>query len=242
MSIYFSRKGDASLSIVKSLFRYLGYGDENCLKTQLDVLVLLDRGYNIASVIRFLLNLKCQLLGTHSEKAGKWPYCTTGNPKEWQVSVSVEGARTVLFSTRKVNSLMQKEDVKNFQEAIPNIDYRCQVVHESVTCNTQLACYAVATTAVEFCLIVIVPSSITHAYKSFTNLVRNDYLHWLFKPGGNEFDKTLSAMPRYKQGDIKWGYAKDDETVRCRLLVMMGLYDLRKESGRPLPPSDGQWR
>ena len=105
MSIYFSRKGDASLSIVKSLFRYLGYGDENCLKTQLDVLVLLDRGYNIASVIRFLLNLKCQLLGTHSEKAGKWPYCTTGNPKEWQVSVSVEGARTVLFSTRKINSV-----------------------------------------------------------------------------------------------------------------------------------------
>jgi hypothetical protein len=64
MSIHFSRKGDAALSTVTSLFRHMGYGNDNCLRTQLDVLVLLDRGYHIASVLRFLLSLKCQLLGT----------------------------------------------------------------------------------------------------------------------------------------------------------------------------------
>jgi hypothetical protein len=40
-------------------------------------------------------------------------------------------------------------------------------------------------------------------------------------------------------GTNKVTLSKDDETIRCRLLVMMGLFDLRKESGRPLPPSDG---
>jgi hypothetical protein len=138
-----------------------------------------------------------------------------------------------------VLSLLDKDDVQVFHKAIPNVDYRCQVLHESVTCNTELALYAVATTAVEFVLIVIVPSVVRQAYIQFTNLVRKDYLYWLFKPGSDDFDKKLERMPRYKQGDIKWGYAKDDETIRCRLLVMMGLFDLRKESGRPLPPSDG---
>jgi hypothetical protein len=70
-------------------------------------------------------------------------------------------------------------------------------------------------------------------------MVSKNYVPWLFKPGTNEFDKTLKSMPSYNANDIKWGYAKDDGTVRCRLGVMMGLYDLRKETGRPLPPSDG---
>jgi hypothetical protein len=105
MSIHFSRKGDAALPTVTSLFRHMGYGNDTCLRTQLDVLVLLDRGYHIASVLRFLLSLKCQLLGTHSEKAGRWPYCTTGNPKDWQTPDSVVGTRTALFSTRTINNV-----------------------------------------------------------------------------------------------------------------------------------------
>jgi hypothetical protein len=48
---------------------------------------------------------------------------------------------------------------------------------------------------VEFVLILIVPSSIHHAYVSFTQLVRSNYLDWLFKAGTNEFDKTLERMP-----------------------------------------------
>jgi hypothetical protein len=64
-----------------------------------------------------------------------------------------------------------------------------------------------------------------------------NYLDWLFNAGTNEFDKTLEGMPRYRPND--WGHAKDDATVRCRLGIMMGLYELRKESGRPLLPSDG---
>jgi hypothetical protein len=51
-----------------------------------------------------LLKLRCQLLGTHSEHPGKWPYSTGGNPKEWQAPVPVEGARTALFSIRKINN------------------------------------------------------------------------------------------------------------------------------------------
>jgi hypothetical protein len=85
-------------------FRFLGYGEENYLQDQLDVVVLLDRGYHIASVIRFLLNMGCQLLGTHSENARRWLYCRGANPKAWQTLVPIEGARTVLFSHRKVNS------------------------------------------------------------------------------------------------------------------------------------------
>jgi hypothetical protein len=86
---------------------------------------------------------------------------------------------------------------------------------------------------------VIVPAPIHHAYLSFTKLVRHKYLDWLFKPGTNQYDTTLKRMPSYRANDIKWVYAKDDGTVRCRLGIMMGLYELRKVSGHPLLPSDG---
>jgi hypothetical protein len=56
----------------------------------------MDRGYNKASVTRLLLKLRCQLLGTHSEKVGKWPYCTSGLPREWQQPIPVDGATELL--------------------------------------------------------------------------------------------------------------------------------------------------
>jgi hypothetical protein len=62
-----------------------------------------------------------------------------------------------------VLNMMEKNDIEIFHAAIPNIDYRCQVMHECVTCRTGLACYAVATSQVEFVLILIVPSPIHHA-------------------------------------------------------------------------------
>jgi hypothetical protein len=42
-------------------------------------------------------------------------------------------------------------------------------------------------------------------------------------PGTNQYDTTLKRIPSYRANDIKWGYAKDDGTVRCRLGIMMGL-------------------
>jgi hypothetical protein len=97
MATYFTRK---------VAFLVFGIWEENYLQYKLDVVVLLDRGYYIASVIDFLLSsIGCQLLGAHLENAWRWPYCTGANPKEWQVLVPLEGARPVLFSYRKANSV-----------------------------------------------------------------------------------------------------------------------------------------
>jgi hypothetical protein len=112
------------------------------------------------------------------------------------------------------------------------------VLHECVTCKTLVGCYVVGTTQVEYVLFVIVPQSLVMAYKAFTNKTREDYLHWLFVPGTNDFDETLSRMPKYRQTDIAWGHAKDADAVRCRVGVMMCLYALRKQQGTPLLPSD----
>jgi hypothetical protein len=148
--------------------------------------------------------------------------------------------RSHLLNDEKVVvlNLHLEADVGLFRSAIPNIDYRCQVIHECVTCKTQIGIYAVATTQVEYVLVVIVPSDVSQAYTGFTNLVRNDYLDWIFIPGTNDYDRTLGRMPRYKKNDIVWGYAKDEGTVRCRLGVMMDLYSLRKRKGNPLLPSE----
>jgi hypothetical protein len=83
----------------------LGYGEESHLKQRLDAVMFVDRGYHVASVIRLFLKLRCQILGTHSENAGKWPFCTRGNAKDWQLPVPIERARTALFSTRKINNM-----------------------------------------------------------------------------------------------------------------------------------------
>jgi hypothetical protein len=88
--------------------------------------------------------------------------------------------------------------------------------------------------------IVIVPSHLQLAYREFTNLVRKEHLHWLFNPNSNDYDNTMSRMPRYKSNDISWDHGGTDEgTVRYRLGIMMAVHDLRKKQGKPLPPSDG---
>jgi hypothetical protein len=159
-------------------------------------------------------------------------------------TVTQQEARRIVSQTLNeqkvvVLNLLDDEDAATFRSAIPNIDYRCQVLHECVTCKTDVGIYAVATTRIEFVLIVIVPSQLQLAYREFTNHVRNEHLPWLFNPNSNDYDNTLSRMPRYKSNDISWGYAKHEGTVRCRLGIMMALHDLRKEQGKPLPPSDG---
>jgi hypothetical protein len=86
-----------------------------------------------------------------------------------------------------------------------SVDYRCQVIHECVTCKTPVACYTVATTCIEFVLILIVPSTLIEPHRSFKSLVRTNYMNWLFKPGTNDFDRTLQRMLRYKTNEMKWG-------------------------------------
>jgi hypothetical protein len=71
-----------------------------------------------------------------------------------------------------VLNLLIAGDVEIFRSAIPNIDYRCQVLHECITCNTAAACYAVATTKVEFVLIGLVSLVMSVAYRCFTTVVR----------------------------------------------------------------------
>jgi hypothetical protein len=89
-----------------------------------------------------------------------------------------------------------------------------------------------------YVLLVIVPPPISETYRGFTNLVRRKYLDWLFTSTTDDFDRTLSRMPRYGNHAIAWGYAKDARTVRCGLGIMMDLYALRKNQGNPLGPSD----
>ena len=104
LSIYFSRKGDGILNTVVNLVGFLGYGNEPTRRHRLDVTFMVDRGYHIPSVIQFFLSLRASVLGTHSEKAGNWCFCTGGDPKENQKVIPVEGARAVFFASRKVNN------------------------------------------------------------------------------------------------------------------------------------------
>jgi len=106
LSIYFGRMGDAALSVVKNLMRYLGYGEESHLRQRLDVVVLLDRGYHVSSVIKFFLGLRASLLGTHSEKAGDWCFCSGGDARPHQKTVPIEGARAVFSASRKVKNVV----------------------------------------------------------------------------------------------------------------------------------------
>jgi hypothetical protein len=56
---------------------------------------MLPRGYNVASVNRLFFGLRCQIFRAHSENAGKWPFCTGGNPKHWPILFPIEWVRTI---------------------------------------------------------------------------------------------------------------------------------------------------
>lgn len=64
--------------------------------------------------------------------------------------------RSQVVNEHKVvaSHLLVEGDVECFRSAISNIHYRSQVIHECVTCKTQVRCYAVATTHVEIVLFV----------------------------------------------------------------------------------------
>ena len=105
VAIYFSQKGDGVLNTVCNLMTFLGYGNHRHLRSCLDVVILLDRGYHLPSVIQFFLSLRCSLLGTEIQKAGNWCFCTGGDPRGHQKVIPIEGARAVFFAFRKVNNI-----------------------------------------------------------------------------------------------------------------------------------------
>ena len=105
LAIRFSRHGDNALSICQSLMDKVGYGLQPGLKNKIDGLVMLDRGYHTPSVIKFFSDIHCGFLGTHSEKIGNWPFCTSSqnDMKANQKFISTDGARCSYINERKIN-------------------------------------------------------------------------------------------------------------------------------------------
>jgi len=127
-----------------------------------------------------------------------------------------------------------------FRRAIPNVDYRCQLLHEAYVCCVNIVLYAVALTSIDFVIVIMVDHSIREMYCSLTSFMKKKHLNWLFKHGNDsdQFDDTLERMPQYSSSEVTYGYARDSDTVRCRLQIMMCLWQLRCESGQPLLPAD----
>ena len=77
-------------------------------------------------------------------------------------------------------------------------------------------------------------------YCRLTHFVKKNHLHWLFTPANDsdQFNETLERMPQYSSSEVNYGYARDSDTVQCRLQIMMCLWQLRCERGQPLMPAD----
>ena len=120
-----------------------------------------------------------------------------------------------------------------FRNIIPTINYRYQVIHEIVTCGVPGGLFVVGTTSIQYATFVMVPADLANSYHKSMCFIRDNYLKWLFKPNTLEYDENLSRFPTYR--GIKYSYAQDDRTVKCRLQVMMCLYKLRQSHGSPLP-------
>jgi hypothetical protein len=216
----------------------LGYGDESHLKQRLDVVILVDRGYHVDFI---KIGLRCKKTvgvsfskygpsgdGTRRVTGDVFTFIATMEFKHKSVVATQQEARRIRSEILKedrvvVLNLLLEDDVAVFRSAIPNINYRCQVFHECVTCKTEVGCYAVASSLKEYVLIVIVPPPISEAYMGFCECGSQGVLGLAFIPTTDDFDRTLSRMPRYGNRHIAWGYAKDEETVHCRLGIMMDL-------------------
>jgi hypothetical protein len=100
-SIHFNRHGDNPLSITESLFYHINVGGHTSLKNKIDLLVMLDRGYNYASVQQYLTKFGMRFLGTHSEKFDNWPFTTTVKNNVTKRFVDINGARSVYTAQKK---------------------------------------------------------------------------------------------------------------------------------------------
>jgi len=134
-----------------------------------------------------------------------------------------------------VLNLGHEEDRTIFQKSIPNIDYRCQVLHELVVCSVGCVMYICASTRIDFALIILLPNTIVESYVALMKYSQESHFEWLYEEGSAmaRYDRDLTRMPDFK-GISNWGYAGDRDTVKCRLQLMMALFELRQELGKPL--------
>lgn len=74
------------------------------LVQKFDAEITLDRGYHIATVIKYLSQLGVRWLGTHSEKINDWPFSSNASEKtQSQELVSRDGAPHAAWATRKIH-------------------------------------------------------------------------------------------------------------------------------------------
>ena len=78
------------------------------------------------------------------------------------------------------------------------------MIHEAVVTQLSVAVFAVASTTIEFVLILLVPPSVVLLYYDVTKLIRRNHLSWLFTEESEhtEFDQTLKRMPAYSTTEV----------------------------------------
>ena len=99
--IHVSHHGDSSGTIVKSLYKKLGYRLTPSLYNSNDSCVMLDRGYDNSSVTRYMMKVGNLFLGTHSQKKTDWPFSSSTNAQDNKKIIVTKGVRAACFAKRK---------------------------------------------------------------------------------------------------------------------------------------------
>jgi hypothetical protein len=166
--------------------------------------------------------------------------------KHKSAAITIADARKIVSADLngkrfRVLHLGHDEDIALFHKAIPDVGYRSQVIHEAVTTGLLITLFTVGTTCIEYMLMVLVPDTIYRTYVDVMCFIKREHLSFLFKENDvhdeesswQQFDKELVNFPKFN--NISWGYADGPDTVKCRLQIMMSLYELRRQIGYPLP-------
>ncbi len=126
-------------------------------------------------------------------------------------------------------------DAKLFRKFIPEIDYRFQILHECLCTATNICMYIVATTKIEYILIICFKQEVLDNYCLILKELKKRFLKWMFiDEDMTIFDLYLKNMPAM---DIDYGYASDRSTVKCRLQIMMRLCEIQHSTAQPIPES-----
>ena len=110
---------------------------------------------------------------------------------------------TVLNGSRIRVLTLGKDD--EIHKAVPNVNCRCQVIHQAVVCRVPVAVFAVATTSIEFVLILLIPPFLCMTYLDATNFIKKKYLGWLFTEESDYgvFDQKLETHLLYYRSSIQ---------------------------------------
>jgi hypothetical protein len=103
LSIYFSRKGDTAVTTVKSVHRYLGFGEDSHPKQWLNDVVFVDRGYNVASVIRLFFGYVVKFFELTLRTLASGLFAPAEILNIGRLMFQLNGHS--LFSTRKINNV-----------------------------------------------------------------------------------------------------------------------------------------